>query len=80
MEHSNHIEDPFEYTSDIDETKNEPFNAEVGDLDGDLETAIKSDAIGNTLYSKSWLLKFFLNLATSRNIETLEKHFKKKMD
>ena len=77
MEHSNHIEDPFEYTSDIDETKNEPFNAEVGDLDGDLETAIKSDAIGNTLYSKSWLLKFFLNLATSRNIETLEKHFKK---
>ena len=53
----------------------EPFNLEAEELNEDLESAIKSDAIGNTLYSKSWLLKFFLSLATSRETKLLEKSF-----
>ena len=34
-----------------------PFNLDAEELNEDLDSAIKSDAIGNTLYSKSWLLK-----------------------
>ena len=50
-----------EYDSKLDEPFSEPFNAEIEEINEDVDILIKSDAIGNTLYSKSWLLKFFLN-------------------
>ena len=66
-----------EYDSKLDEPFSEPFNAEIEEINEDVDILIKSDAIGNTLYSKSWLLKFFLNLANSRRVEELDRNFEK---
>ena len=52
-----------------------PFNHESEGLPQDLENIIRNDAIGNTMYSKSWLLKFILKLANTRSVENYHSHF-----
>ena len=50
----------------VDDYANNQFNKEAGEINKDVGNVIKGDAIGNTLYSKSWLLKFLLSLASTR--------------
>ena len=75
MDASHHSQSISDHADEETNLSPKPFNIEAGDLNNDLENLIKSDAIGNTLYSKSWLLKFFLDLATTRDIKRLEASF-----
>ena len=75
MDSIDNAEETILYSSDEEKDNQVPFNAELGEYSEEVESACKGDAIGNTLYSKSWLLEFFLTLSNSRNIDTLEKRF-----
>ena len=76
MDSTDNAEETILNSSDEDKDNQVPFNAELGEYNEDVESACKAgDAIGNTLYSKSWLLEFFLTLSNSRNIDILEKRF-----
>ena len=76
MTHLSDIADRDEFDSNShDSAKEQPFNVEAEEIDEDIENVIKGDAIGNTLYSKSWLLNFFLSLANSRRVEEFDRHF-----
>ena len=55
----------------FDGVSNNQFNKEAEEINKDIDNVIKGDAIGNTLYSKSWLLKFLLSLASTRSVEDL---------
>ena len=75
MDSTDNAEETILYSSDEEKDNQVPFNAELGEYSEEVESACKGDAIGNTLYSKSWLLEFFLTLSNSRNIDILEKRF-----